>query len=114
MDKMRRILAFFLALVLLISIVPMDMAVQAAATSNEAAEAGQNDQNPEKEPEDPDEPCSIGLLATRASGEGTHTVAVELPSEYTLTEDNLSAVFSPLFARIDDETIERYKATFSK
>ena len=57
---------------------------------------------PVVEPEDPDEPCSIGLLATRASGEGTHTVAVELPSEYTLTEDNLSAVFSPLFARIDN------------
>ena len=54
---------------------------------------------PVVEPGDPDEPVSIGMLATKSTG--THTVCINLPSEYTLPEDNLSAVFSPLFATID-------------
>lgn len=56
---------------------------------------------PVVEPSDPDEPCSVDVLATRSSDEGTHTVTINLPSEYTLTEDNLSAVFSPMFAKLD-------------
>lgn len=55
---------------------------------------------PAVEPEDPDEPASISLLST--TSQGTHTVSIDLPSEYTLTEDNLSAVFSPMFATIGD------------
>lgn len=55
---------------------------------------------PVVEPEDPDEPVSIGLLSTSVQG-GTHTVAINLPSEYTLTADNLSASFSPMFATLD-------------
>ncbi len=58
---------------------------------------------PVVEPEDPDEPASISLFSVGA--QGTHTISINLPSEYTLTEDNLSAVFSPLFATIDNEEV---------
>jgi hypothetical protein len=58
---------------------------------------------PVVEPSDPDEPVSIGLLTK--SSTGTHTVSINLPSEYTLTEDNLSAVFSPMFATLEGDDV---------